>query len=60
MECTILVATDAYSMGIDNPDIKLVIQWDFSTTFDAMIQRLKRAGRKGGLSIFILFTPKWS
>lgn len=60
MECTILVATDAYGMGIDNPDIKLVIQWDFPITFDAMIQRLGRAGRKGGLSTFILFTPKWS
>lgn len=24
-QCTILVATDAYSMDIDNPDIKLVI-----------------------------------
>lgn len=37
IECTILVAIDAYGMGIDNPDIKLVIQWDFLTTFDAMI-----------------------
>lgn len=60
MKCTILVATDAYGMGIDNPDIKLVIQWDFPITFDAMIQRLGRAGRKGGLSTFIPFTPKWS
>ena len=25
-ECTILVATDAYDMAIDNPDVKLVIQ----------------------------------
>lgn len=24
MECIILVTTDVYSMGIDNPDIKLV------------------------------------
>lgn len=37
MEYTILVATDAYGMEIDNPDIKLVIQWDFLTTFDTMI-----------------------
>ena len=25
-ECIILVPTDAYGMGIDNPDIKVVIQ----------------------------------
>lgn len=60
LECTILVATDAYGMGIDNLDIKLVIQWDMPITFDAMDQRLGRAGRKGGQSIFILFTPKWT
>lgn len=24
-ECVILVATDAYSMSIDNPDIRLII-----------------------------------
>lgn len=60
MECTILVATDAYGMGIDNPDILLVIQWDIPISFDAMIQRMGRAGRKGGNAIFVLLTPKWS
>ena len=60
MDCVILVAIDAYGMGINNPDIKFVIQWDFLITFDAMIQRLERPGRKGGQAIFILFTPKWS
>lgn len=59
-ECTILVATDAYGMGIDNPDIKLVVQYDISTSFDAMIQRMGRAGRKGNQATFILLTPKWS
>lgn len=59
LECTILVTTDTYGMGIDNPDIVLVIQWDILLSFDSMIQRLGRAGRKGGQSTFILFTPKW-
>lgn len=40
LECTILVATDAYDIGINNLDIKFVIQWDISITFDVMIQRL--------------------
>lgn len=36
--CIILVAIDAYSIGIDNLDIKLVIWWDFPLIFDTMIQ----------------------
>lgn len=56
---TILIATDAYTLGIDNPDIKLVIQWDIPITFDTMIQRLRKASRKDSLSTFVLITPKW-
>lgn len=26
MECTIFIVTDIYNMGIDNPDVKLVLQ----------------------------------
>lgn len=37
IECTILFATDAYSMGINNPDVKLIIQWDIPLSFDLMI-----------------------
>ena len=59
-ECTILIATDAYGMGIDNPDIKLLVQWDLPMSFDSMIQRMGRAGRKRGQATFVLFTPKWT
>lgn len=59
-ECVILIATDAYGMGIDNPDIKLVIQWDIPVSFDAMIQRIGRAGRKGQKAVFIFLSPGWS
>ena len=59
-ECTIVVATDAYGMGINNPDIRLVVQWDLPITIDAMIQRLGRAGRDCKQSIFMLITPKWT
>lgn len=59
-ECIILVATDAYGMGIDNPDIRLVIQWDLPISFDSMIQRMGRAERKGQQAWFILLTPKWT
>lgn len=55
---TILVVTNAYGMGIDNPDIRLVIQWDLLISFDSMIQRIGRVGRKGQQAWFILLTPK--
>ena len=57
-ECTIIVATDAYGMGINNPDVRLVIQWDIPMTFDSMIQQISRAERRGGASVFILFISK--
>lgn len=59
-EYTILIVTDIYSMDIDNPDVKLVIQWDTPLLFDSMIQRMSQARRKGGASTFILFTFKWT
>lgn len=59
-DCTMLVATDAYGMGIDNPDVKLVVQWDIPMSFDSMIQQMRRAGRKGALSAFVFFMPKWT
>lgn len=38
MDCIILVATNAYSMSINNLNIKLVIHWDFPIIFDTIIQ----------------------
>lgn len=45
-------------MGIDNPDVKLVVQWDFFLSFDSIIQQVDHTGRKGGQVFFLLFTPK--
>lgn len=59
-DCTILVVTDAYSMAIDNPDVKLVIQWGLPLSFESMMQRMRCAGRGGGQSTFVLLTSKWS
>lgn len=57
-ESVILVATDAYSMSIDNPDIRLIIQQDLSIRFDAMIQCMGRAEKKSQQSTFLSLTPK--
>lgn len=47
-------------MEIDNPDVKLVIQWDLPILFDSMIQKMGCAGRKSGYFYFVLFNPKWT
>ena len=60
LECIIFIAIDAYGMGIDNLDIKLVIQWDVPISFDTMIQRMGRAGSKGDNAIFVLLIAKWT
>jgi superfamily II DNA helicase RecQ len=41
----IILATDAMGMGIDNPDIKLVIQWRIPPSLSALWQRAGRAAR---------------
>lgn len=47
-KCVIIAATNAYRININNLDVKLVSKWDISMTFDLMIQRMGRVGRKGG------------
>lgn len=47
-------------MDINNPDIRLVVQLDFPTNLDVMIQRLRQASRDGKPSTFILIRPNWS
>lgn len=54
----ILVPINAYGIGIDNPDVKLVLQLDIPLSLNSMIQCMGRAGKNDGASVFILLTSK--
>jgi superfamily II DNA helicase RecQ len=56
----IIIATDAMGMGIDNPDIRLVIQWGVPSSMCALLQRAGRAARGNGVcGEFIWLVPAW-
>ena len=52
----VVICTNAFGMGLDLPNVRLVVHWQHPASVEDYLQEFGRAGRDGAPSVAVLFT----
>jgi ATP-dependent DNA helicase RecQ len=52
----VIICTNAFGMGLDLPDVRLVVHWQYPASVEDYLQEFGRAGRDSKPSVAVMFT----